>query len=288
MTGGEALRQGTRRLAEVSDEAGLEAELLLSHTIGLDRVHLYQRLEESLSQEREAVYSALLERRLSHEPTPYIVGQREFYGIQFQVTPAAILPRPETEIVVEVVLAEASRILNRQPVVTIVDVGVGCGAIAVALAAHLPGATVIATDISTDALALARHNAERIALDQRICFLEGEGLQPLVEPVDVIAANLPYVKTDDWERLRPEIRCFEPRQGLDGGLDGLRAIEPLLSQAPQYIRPGGAVVLEIGDEQGEAVCRMAAAAFPQTRVKIRHDLAGLGRVLVVGQDPAAS
>jgi len=277
----EALAQGSRLLATISDEADLEAELLLAHALGTDRVHLYQRLSEGLPSEGEEAFKALLKRRLKREPTPYIIGHKEFYGLDFQVTPVAIIPRPETEVVVEAALAEAHRLLQARPVVTNVDVGVGCGAIACALAAHLSQARIIATDTSAQALALARANARRLGLHQRILFLQGDLLEPLSEPLDIIVANLPYVKTSDWEGLPPEIRCFEPRQGLDGGPDGLRLIETLLRQAPDYLRRGGALFLEIGDDQGDEASLLAREAFPQAHSQVKQDLSGRDRVLVV-------
>lgn len=285
----EALGQGRRLISPISDEAALEAELLLAHALRTDRVHLYQRLEEPLPRQVGAAYQALLERRLRRQPTPYIVGHREFYGLQLQVTPAAIIPRPETELVVEAALAEAERLLQRRPSLTIADVGCGSGAIALALAANLPRSTgsgraqaeILAIDTSARALALARRNAHRLGLTQRIRFLRGDLLRPLESPVDVVVANLPYVRDDDWQRLPPEIRDHEPRRGLYGGPDGLRAIRRLLRQAPPYLKPGGALALEIGDDQAQAVRRIAGQAFPQADIEVRQDLAGLDRVLLV-------
>ncbi len=300
----EALRHGTHLLAQAgSDEANLEAELLLGQALAVDRVHLYQRLRDELPPDREQAYRALLERRLAHEPTAYILGHKEFYGLEFEVSPAAIIPRPETEVLVELVVAFARARFADQPF-TLADVGVGCGAIAVAAASELPQAQVIATDISADALALARRNAERHGLAGRIRFLQGDLLEPLAahpEPVegpahpepkpgggrdssrraDIIAANLPYVTTPDWEALPPEIREHEPRDGLDGGPDGLRLIERLLRQAPAYLKPGGALFVEIGDEQGDPALSIAKQAFPRARARAERDLSGLDRVLVV-------
>ncbi len=282
MTVQEALRLGAQLLAEVSsDEANLEAELLLGHALGLDRAHLYQRLRQPLTREEESAYRALLGRRLQREPTAYIVGGRDFYGLSLEVTPAAMIPRPETELLVDMTLAFLAPRVSA-PECRVVDVGVGCGAIALALAANLPPQVwVIGIDVSHEALALARRNAERLGLTQRVRFLRGDLLGPLAAPVDVIMGNLPYVKTADWEAAPPEIRCFEPRQALDGGPDGLRLIERLLRQAPAYLKPGGAVFLEIGEEQGEAARRLASQAFPEADAEVRQDLAGLDRVLVV-------
>ncbi len=293
----EALRHGSRVLAEAgSEEASLEAELLLAYALNTDRTHLYQRLREELPENAARAFEALLQRRLAHEPTAYIVGRKEFYGLDLDVTPAAIIPRPETETLVELVLEFiATREAGHET--RVVDVGVGCGAVAVALAVNLPQAGIVATDVSPEALALACRNAERHGVAGRIRFLEGDLLAPLQgsahpEPkpggsrdssrrVDVIAANLPYVRTGDFEAGPPEIRQHEPRLGLDGGPEGLRIIERLLRQAPACLKPGGALFVEIGEEQGDAARRLAAEAFPEARIEVRNDLSGLDRVLVV-------
>lgn len=277
----EALRRAARLLeATGSEEANLEAELLLGHALGLDRIHLYQRLSDELTPEQEGACQALLDRRLAHEPIAYIIGRKEFYGIELEVTPAAIIPRPETELLVELALEFVASRPGRGA--TVVDVGVGCGAIAIALAANLPPeAQIQAIDISPEALSLARRNADRLGLTTRIRFLQGDLLEPLPGPVDCIVADLPYVPTADWERLPPEIREHEPRSGLDGGPDGLRLIERLLRQAPGYLRPDGALFVEIGDGQARAVREMAAQAFPHARIQTRKDLAGLDRALTV-------
>ncbi len=294
---GEALRHGSRVLAEAgSDEGSLEAELLLAHALNTDRTHLYQRLRQELPPEGERAYDRLLQRRLAHEPTAYILGRREFYGLDLEVTSAAIIPRPETETLVEVVL-EFIGTREVEHEARVVDVGAGCGAVAVALAVNLPQAEIIATDVSSEALALGRRNAERHSVAGRVRFLEGDLLAPLQgsahpEPkpgrsrdwsrrVDVVAANLPYVRTGDFEAAPPEIRQHEPRLGLDGGPDGLRIIERLLRQAPACLKAGGALFVEIGEEQGEAARALAAESFPQARIEVRKDLSGLDRVLVV-------
>ncbi len=277
----EALRRGSRLLAEAgSEEASLEAELLLAHTLNTDRTHLFQRLRDRLAPDVEGAFEALLRRRLAHEPTAYILGRREFSGLEFEVTPAAIIPRSETETLVDLVIAFVrTRVAGRGRQVA--DVGVGCGAIAVALAVQLPEADLIATDISPDALALARRNAQRHRVAERIRFLHGDLLAPLDAPVDVIAANLPYVRTGDFEAGPPEIRDHEPRLGLDGGPDGLRLIARLLRDAPPRLKRGGALFAEIGEEQGKGARSLALKSFPGGRIEVKRDLSGLDRVLVV-------
>ncbi len=281
MTVQEALRSASRSLSPVAgEEAALEAELLLCHALGIDRAHLYQRLRDELDPEGERAFQRLLERRLAREPAAYILGRREFYGLVFEVTPAAIIPRPETEVLVEAVLAFTRSLAL--DAIRVADVGTGCGAIAVALAANLPPAVqFIALDSSGEALALARRNAERNGLTDRIEFVRGDLLTPLPSPVDVIAANLPYVTTAAWQALPPESRDHEPRLGLDGGPDGLRLIEAFLREAPSHLRPGGALFAEIGDEQGAAAAALAREAFPAARIEVKPDLAGLDRVLIV-------
>lgn len=277
----EALREGERLLRGVaSDEAELEAELLLRHALSVDRVHLYQRLTDEISPAAYRRYRKLLDRRLRHEPTAYILGHREFFGLEFELTRAAIIPRPETEVLVELAVAFVNERFDARPF-DFADVGVGCGAIAVVVAREMPAARVTAIDISKRALALARRNARRHGVEDRIRFLHGDALGPLDAPVDIIAANLPYVRTADLAAAVPEIREHEPRRGLDGGADGLKLVRRLLRQAPAHLRPGGALFAEIGDEHGPTASALARAAFPEARVEVRPDLAGLDRVLCV-------
>lgn len=276
----EALQDGKRLLSPVSEEPGVDAELLLRHVLEFDRGQLYRRLTEPLDTHFEKSYSALLERRAAHEPTPYVLERKEFFGLSFEVTPDAVIPRPETEALVEEAIAFVrDRSVGRA--VVIADVGTGCGAIAVSLAYLLPSAQIVAVDISGDALALARRNAERHPSAQPIRFLEGTLLEPIDGTLDLIVANLPYIPTADWAQLPPEIREREPREGLDGGPDGLREIARLLAKAPEYFSEGGSLILEIGDQQTQAATSLALEAFPDGRVRIEKDLAGLDRVLVI-------
>jgi release factor glutamine methyltransferase len=275
----EALQEGKRLLSPVSDEPGVDAELLLRHVLHFDRGQLYRRLTEPLD-EFETAYRKLLARREGHEPVPYILGRKQFFGLDFEVSPAAIIPRPETEMLVEEAIAFARDRPADQGVV-IADIGTGCGAIAVTLAHLLPTARLIAVDQSADALALAQRNADLHRAIQPIKFLEGDLLGPLDSPVDLVVANLPYIPTGEWETLPPEIRDREPRQGLDGGPDGLRELRRLLAVAPGHLAEFGALVLEIGQSHGDAVAELAEKAFPDADIRIEPDLAGLDRMIVV-------
>ena len=276
----EALRQGRRLLPPVSEEPVLEAELLLRHCLSLDRTSLYSRLSSELSADQEQKYREVIRRRLIHEPTPYILGHKEFFGREFEVAPAAIIPRPETELLVELAVDHVDK---RAPQVElrIADVGTGCGCIAVSLAKALTGAEIVAIDASEEALELARRNAARHGVIRKITFACGDLLDALEEPADLIVANLPYIPTSEWRQLPPEIRDHEPRIALDGGPDGLQMIERLLQQAPVRLNPSGSLFAEIGDRQGRPAKAAARATFPEAAVKITPDLAGHDRVLEV-------
>jgi len=262
-----------------SDDASLEAELLLCQALGVDRARLYQRLNDPLAAAADP-FAALVERRRGHEPLAYILGHREFFGLDFEVGPAALIPRPETETLVETVIDFANERFRGIPF-TMADIGVGCGTIAVSVAEALLNARVIATDQSADALDLAARNATRRGVAARIDFRPGDLLDPLSEAVDIIAANLPYVTTSDWEALPPEIRDHEPRAALDGGPDGMDVIARLIRTAPALLCPVGALFAEIGGEQRAAALAIAHQAFPDAIAEMKHDLAGKDRVLVV-------
>ena len=247
----------------------------------MNRAQLYARLTEETPPGGRAAFEALLARRLRREPTAYIIGRREFYGLELDVTSAAPIPRPETELLVDEALAQARRLQPTCAEPHFVDVGTGCGAIALAAAMHLPTARVTAIDTSQTALDLARHNAERLGMSERVRFALGDLLSPLAEPTDIIVANLPYVPSGEWGGLAPEIRCYEPRAALDGGPDGLRLIARLLNEAPARLRSPGALVLEIGDDQGATVTALTRKAFPAAAIAVKKDLASLDRAVLV-------
>ena len=271
-----ALAQAAAVLEKANiEEARLDAEILLAHALGITRAQLHAHPQGQLSSAELANYRQLIERRARHEPVAYIVGHQEFYGLDLLVDSRVLIPRPETELLVE----KAIETSQRQSVVT--DVGTGSGAIAVSLAIHLPQVLVYATDASAGALEVAARNCRRHGVEDRVHLLQGHLLEPLPEPVDLIAANLPYVSQAEWAQLPPEINCYEPREALDGGPDGLDRIRRLLARAGEYLRPQGAILLEIGATQGEAVVALARCHFPAARVEIARDYAGLDRVVMV-------
>jgi release factor glutamine methyltransferase len=273
-----ALAQATTVLERAGlAEPRLDAEVLLAHALGLTRAQLYACLTQRLSPQDRERYQALIARRARHEPVAYIVGHRAFYGLDFLVDRRALIPRPETELLVEraVVIAQARSLR------LIADVGTGCGAIAISLAAHLPEATLYALDASPDALAVAEANCRRHGVEGRVHLLRGDLLSPLPQPVDLITANLPYVPREELQSLPPAIRDYEPLTALDGGEDGLEAIRRLLAQARGHLRPRGAILLEIGADQGPAVAQLAQQRFPMAKVDVIRDYADLDRVVVI-------
>ncbi len=272
---GEALRRAAARLRPVADNPALEAEVLLAHLLGRDRTFLWAHPEAPLTPEQVARYTAWVERRAAHEPLPYITGRVEFFGLTLAVTPAVLIPRPETETLVEVALAWA----RRHPHALAVDVGTGSGCIAVALAVHVPTLHLIATDISAAALHLARRNAQAHHVDGRVRFIQGDMLTP-VRRAALIVSNPPYVAAGEWEALPPSVKR-EPRLALWGGDDGLTPLRRLLRQARHRLSPGGLLLVEIGAGQGESARALARAHFPHAHLDILPDLAGHDRVLAV-------
>ena len=274
-----AIAHARTRLQEAGvDEAALEADVLVRHVLGLERVDLLARAETPVAPAQSAALEGLLARRLRREPLAYVLGRREFHGLDFRVTSAVMVPRPETETLVEEALAWAG---GRPTPITVADVGTGSGCIVVTLAVGLPNVRFLATDASPAALAVAEGNARRHGVAERVRLLSGHLLQPLPCPVDLIVANLPYIPRGRLDTLQPEVRDYEPREALDGGPDGTDLLRPLLHEAGAYLRPGGALMLEIDDEQGSTLAEEARNAFPASAVRVLPDLAGRDRVLIV-------
>lgn len=255
------------------EDPALEAEVLIRHIIGIDRAALYAQPERGMSPREDESLRKIVARRISGEPSAYITGHREFFGRDFIVNPGVLIPRPETELLVELAVNRCTGLHYT----TAADTGTGSGIIAVSLALNVPGITVYATDISPPALDTARENARRCGAAGRIIFKQGDLLEPLPEPVDIICANLPYVRDADL----PEdgLLKFEPRKALAGGLDGLNFLETLIREAPRKLKPGGSLLLEIGEGQAPAVTRALRASLPGNPIHIHRDLAGIKRVM---------
>ncbi len=262
------------------DTPRLDAEVLLAHRLGQDRAWLYAHPEYVLAPDRLGDYQALIARRAEREPVAYLTGHKEFFGLDFVVTPGVLIPRPETERLVE----NALHILEAGAspgAIAIADVGTGSGAIAVALAVHVRAAHVFAADVSAAAIAVARHNAGRHGVAGRVDCLQGDLLAPLRGAFHLIVANLPYLSQADLAAAPPEVAHWEPRLALEGGPDGLAAIRRLLAAAATRLRAGGALLAEIGAGQGADVSALADQHFPRAMVEIDQDYAGRDRVLVV-------
>lgn len=271
---GETLKRATATLMGLSGSPRLDAQLLLGHVLGEPREYLIAHDDQPVSERDMHTFDKLLTLRTKGMPIAYLLGSRPFYDRTFKVTPHVLVPRPETEHLVEEALAWGK---DRDPL-RIVDVGTGSGVIALTLAAHLPQASVIATDVSHAALVVARENAEGLT---NVRFVQADLLAPLRGPFDIITGNLPYIATGDIDLL--EVAHFEPHVALDGGPDGLIIIRRVLQQAPSRLAKPGLFLLEIGAEQGAAVEALAKAAFPAADVSIMKDLARHDRALRVEQ-----
>lgn len=255
------------------EDAPLEAEVLLRDTLKKDRVGLYLALDDELSTEQQNAFRDRLARRLDDEPTAYIIGHREFYGRDFLVDASVLVPRPETELLVE----KALEIVRKRRLSVIAEVGTGCGAVAISLALELPHVRVYATDISASALEVARVNSRKHGVSDRVHLLNCDLLGALPEPVEMVVANLPYVRESDLPRSGPVSR--EPRLALDGGTDGLDKIRRLCSQAKAVPGSGGHLLLEVGEGQAGAVSVFLHGLFPPALVEVTPDLSGIDRVV---------
>lgn len=260
----------------------LTAEVLLAHVLLADRVRLYLDLDRPLQKPELGAYRSLIHRRVTGQPTQYLTGVREFYNRPFRVDPRVLIPRPETELLVEAVLRE----LPREAPSRVLDLCTGSGCIAVTLASERPLASVWATDLSPGACEVARANAEALGVGGRVTVLLGDLFAPLPQGArfDLVVSNPPYVPSEEIARLSPEVRA-EPHAALDGGPDGLEAIRRLIPQARAQLRPGGLLALEIGEKQGARVLELIHQAGYQG-ARVEKDLSRLDR-LAFGKEPAA-
>jgi release factor glutamine methyltransferase len=271
------------RLAEAGVDGGRsEAWLLLAAATGVDRAALVAGQRDTLTAAEETRRHALVRRRRAREPVAYLLGEKEFWSLRFAVAPAVLIPRPETETVVEAVLAHLP---DHDRPLRLLDLGVGSGCLLLALLSEMPQATGLGVDDSAAALAIAQRNAERLGLTGRAEFRPGRWGERLAGQFDVIVSNPPYVAEGDWDRLQPEIRDFEPKAALAAGPDGLAAYRALAPDCARLLAPGALCALEIGLGQGEAVAQLLAA---QGLIVVARacDLAGIERC-VLARHPAS-
>ena len=274
----QTLKRASQLLAAAGcDSPRLDSEVLLAHVLDQDRAWLYAHPEHILSPTQSSAYQTLVSRRDRREPVAYLTGHKEFYAFDFFVTPDVLIPRPETEVLVERAIhwVKTSYVSG-----AVVDVGTGSGAIAVTLARHLPQIQVIATDTSPGALAVARHNAARHGVANRVFPLQANLLAPL-EPLGLIVANPPYVSEAELSTAALEVARWEPRAALCGGPDGLAVIRRLLSMASRRMSPGAALFVEIGAGQGCDVLELVRHYLPGATVEIAKDYANRDRLLFV-------
>jgi release factor glutamine methyltransferase len=274
------LMDGTQFLRDAGIEsARLDAEVLLGHALDKERADIYLGMESTLNDSDEKIFRESLTRRAKGEPVAYITGHKEFWSLDFVVTPDVLIPRPETELVVELTLKEA---ITTKAALKILDIGTGSGVIAIALAKELPAAEIWAVDVSAAALNIAEVNARRHGVAERVKFLDGDLFDPITElghRFDVIVSNPPYVLSKEIANLGREVRDWEPKMALDGGPDGLDCYRQIIGGAHTYLAPEGRVLLEIGEDQGTAVAGLFVPAGRFGAATIFQDYAGKDRVI---------
>ncbi|MEW6172589.1 MAG: peptide chain release factor N(5)-glutamine methyltransferase [Bacillota bacterium] len=273
----EILKKATEELKAAGIESPrLDAEVLLAAVLRCEKLLFYREPGHRISREQAVAFASAVGRRAAHEPTAYITGEKEFMGLTFGVSTAVLIPRPETELMVET----ARLLLQRIGSPAVADVGTGSGAVAVSLAVLIPGVRIFASDISSEAIAVAEGNAVRHGVAERVSFYRGDLLEPFLEEeavFDLVAANLPYVPAGELAKLPEEVR-FEPESALDGGPDGLDPYRRLIPQAVRLVKPGGFVLMEIGPGQGRAAVELLTPDAWEAVIK--PDLAGWERLVV--------
>jgi len=257
--------------------ANLDARLLAQHVLGWDAATLLTSAGDVAPDTFPAAYDALVARRAAREPLAYITGHREFFGLEFEVTPAVLIPRPETELIVEAALAS----VPESQLFTMIDACTGCGNVAVAVAKERKNARIVATDISEAALEVARRNAARHGVESRVTFVQADLFGDLSGPVDIITANPPYVAERNGPGLQPEVGEHEPHVALfGGGHDGLRMVERVVREAPPLLRPGGHLIFEFGFGQEVEVEALVRSSAKLTLLDLKRDLQGIARTVV--------
>ena len=260
----------------------LDAEVLLSHVLGKQRIYLYVHFDEPLQAEELALYRAMIRQRVEHMPVAYILGEKEFMGLTFKVTPDTLVPRPDTEILVQAAVDElkAQTEGNKEPA-RLVDIGTGSGAVCLSVLSLLDGVTADTVDISPAARAVAEENAAALGLEARVRFHTGDLLAPVAgQRFTAILSNPPYIPVADIAELAPEVRCKEPMTALAGGADGLDFYRRLCMEAPAMLTENGFMAFEVGIHQAEAVAALAEDNPLIGRTEIRKDYAGIDRVVL--------
>jgi len=272
-----ALALAAQRLAANNDIENpvFESEVLIRYSLRISRAQLFLDLEKEIPFEKEQLFQKWVKRRLEGEPAAYIIACREFYGLDFYVDRRVLIPRPETELIME----EALKVARLRQVISIADIGTGSGAIAISMAVNIPAANIYAIDISAPALEVARFNCEKHRVSERIRLLHGDLLEPLPGSVDLLAANLPYISKSDLAKIPSA--SYEPVQALDGGEDGMRQIFRLCRQLDNRVNPGGCVLLEIGMGQGPAVKEYLQRLIKEANIILIPDLAGIDRIVKI-------
>ena len=273
-----AARQHLRAAGISLDEADLGARLLAEHVLGWDATQFFTSANRPPPDDFQSAYMRLVERRAQREPLAYITNRQAFWDLVFEVSPAVLIPRPESELIVEAALQLYP---SSAGALAIADVCTGSGCLAVALARERSAARVIATDISGAALDVARRNAERHGVADRIRFVRGDLVDPVADPVDLIVCNPPYVASRDRTGLQPEVRDYEPEIALFGGSDGLQIITRLVDRAPARLRAGGYLIFEFGFGQDDAIETLIGNAPGLRMMGLRRDLRGIARTAVV-------
>ena len=278
MTVHDILMESTNALERVdSPTARLDAEVLLAFCLGCDRLEFLKNPAMTIGKKQQSKFSKLLARRLRWEPVAYITGRKNFWTFSLNVNKDVLIPRPDTEIIVEETIAVCRDIDSTE--INILDVGTGSGAIALALVQEISRGNVTATDISTSALALARENARLLKLEDKIDFRQGDLFEPLEEVFDIIVSNPPYISEEEYKELPNGVKDYEPQIALLAGKNGLEFYEKLIDQAPGYLKKNGWLLLEIGAKQKKEVCTLMEDAGRYDSVTMRRDYAGLPRVV---------
>ena len=275
----ETLNVASEELMKIGSlDARLEAEVLLRHVLKIDRATMFRDLDEDVSIEDSGNIASLVKRRTQREPLAYITGAKEFYGLPFVVSEDVLIPRQETELLVDTAIVQAKSLDKSQ--ISIVDVGTGSGAIAVSLALNIPTSSVIAVDISESALTIADDNRRAHGLYSRIKLRRGNLLEPIVEKIDILVSNPPYIKSDKLTSLQEEV-LKEPMVALDGGYDGLELIKKLLFQAVDKMSNPGVILFEIDSDQTPEAVKLSQQYFPSAITTVLKDLSNNERAVLL-------